>query len=204
VPAGVPVEGKPLQLVSDSVSRAAKVHASFRAVPIRRIIQTNTAKLRAIIASASVQIPGVLLGRLELMRNAIPGEVRAVVAIVAVEVTPVELGVTEFGFSEQDEPAGAPVQVRATAEVKPFKPATVTVVVAVAPAAILKLAGAAVTVKSGVVVPPVPVSVAVCGLLASLSETLSVAVTAPVAVGMNFTLMVQLAPAARDDVHAFV
>ena len=204
MPAGVPVEGRPLQLVSESVSRAAKVHASFRAVPIRRIIQTNTAKLRAIIASASVQIPGVLLGRFELIRNAMPGEVRAVVAIVAVDVTPVELGVTEFGFSEHDEPAGAPVQVRATAEVKPFKPVTVTVVVAVAPAAILKLAGAAATVKSGLVVVPVPFSVAVCGLLASLSATLSIAVTAPVAVGVNVTLIVQLAPTANVVPHALV
>lgn len=207
MPAGVPVEGRPLQLVSESVSRAAKVHASFRAVPIRRIIQTNTAKLRAINASAAVQIPGVLLDPLdpsELMRNAMPGEVRAVVVIVAVEVTPVELGVTEFGLSEQDEPAGAPVQVRATAEVKPFKPVTVTVVVAVAPAAMLKLAGAAATVKSGLVVVPVPFSVAVCGLLASLSATLSVAVTAPVAVGVNVTLIVQLAPTANVVPHALV
>jgi hypothetical protein len=133
-----------------------------------------------------------------------PGEVRAVVVIVAVEVTPVELGVTEFGLSEQDEPAGAPVQVRATAEVKPFKPVTVTVVVAVAPAAMLKLAGAAATVKSGLVVVPVPFSVAVCGLLASLSATLSVAVTAPVAVGVNVTLIVQLAPTANVVPHALV
>ena len=120
------------------------------------------------------------------------------------DVTPVEVGVTELGLSEQVEPAGAPVHVSATAEVKPFKPVTVMVDVADAPAATLTAAGEAAMLKSGVVVPPVPVSVAVCGLLASLSETLNVAVTAPVAVGVNFTLMAQVAPAARDNVHAFV
>jgi hypothetical protein len=201
VPAGVPDECRPLQLVSDSVSRAAKVHASFRAVPIRRSIQTRDAKLNAINPSAPVQVPDV--GR-DSIRNAIPGEVRAVVVIVAVDVAPVEVGVTELGLKEQDEPAGAPLQVRATVEVKPFKPVTVTVVVAVPPAATLRVAGAAATVKSGVAVVPVPVSVAVCGLLASLSATLRVALTAPVAVGVNVTLIVQLAPAANVVPHWFV
>ena len=201
MPAGVPVEGKPLQLVSESVSSAAKVHASFLAVPIRRIIHTNKAKLSATSARVSVQTPGVLF---EWMRNAIVGEVRAVVTIDAVDVAPVAVGVTELGLSEHDDPDGAPLHVRATAVVNPFNPVTVTVEVPVAPAATLTVAGAAAMLKSGVVVPPVPVSVAVCGLLASVSETLRVAVADPVAVGANVTLIVQLAPAARDDVHALV
>ena len=205
MPAGVPVEGRPLQLVSESVRSTAKVHASFRprtdTVPTRRTIHTNNIRLSATTAIAAFQIPGV--GR-DPMRNAIAGEVRAVVVIVAVDVAPVAVGVTELGLSEQVEPAGAPVQVRATAVVKPLSPATVTVVFAVPPAATLTDVGEAATLKSGVVPPPVPVSVAVCGLLASLSETLSVAVTEPVAVGVNVTLIVQLAPAARDDGHAFV
>lgn len=46
-------------------------------------------------------------------------------------------------------------------------------------------------------VPPVPVSDAVCGLLATLSETVSVAERAPVVVGLNTTVTVQLADAAR-------
>ena len=204
MPAGVPVEGRPLQLVSERASRVPKVHASFRAVPIRRTTQTNNVKLSAIIASAPVQTPGVLFEPLELMRNAMPGEVRAVVVIVPVEGAPVDVGVTELGLSEQDEPAGAPLQVRATEEVKPFKPVTVTVVVAVPPAAMLSVAGDAATVKSGLVVVPVPVSVAVCGLLGSLSATLSVAVTAPVAVGVNVTPIVQLAPAANVAPHWLV
>ena len=139
-----------------------------------------------------------------MMRNAIVGEVRAVVVIVAAEVTPVEVGVTEVGLSEQADPAGAPVQVSATAEVKPLSPVTVTVLVAVAPAAMLTDAGDAAIEKSLVPAVPVPVSPAVCGVLGSLSATLNVAVAAPVAVGVNVTLIVQLAPTASVAPQLFV
>lgn len=138
------------------------------------------------------------------MRCAIVGEVRAVVVIVAVEVTPLDVGVTELGFSVHEEPAGAPVHVSATADVNAFNPVTVTVEVPVLPAAKLKVAGATVTEKSGPEVVPVPVRVAVCGLLASLSATLSNAVTAPAAVGVKVTLIVQLLPTARVAPHALV
>jgi hypothetical protein len=144
-----------------------------------------------------------LVGR-EPTRGAIDGEVRAVVVIVAVEVTAVDAAVTELGLSVHEDPAGAPVQVSATADVKLFKPVTVTVAVPVLPAAKLKVAGATAIEKSGPVDVPVPLSVAVCGLLASLSATLSVAVTAPAAVGVKVTLMVQLLPAARVVPHALV
>jgi hypothetical protein len=43
---------------------------------------------------------------------------------------------------------------------------------------------------------PVPFNDIVCGLLDALSVSVSVPVRAPVAVGVNFTLIVQLAPAA--------
>jgi hypothetical protein len=138
------------------------------------------------------------------MRNAIAGAVRAVVTMDAVDVAPLEVGVTELGLNEHDEPDGAPVHARATAVVNPFNPVTVTVEFPVAPAATLTAAGAAAMLKSGVVEPPVPLRMAVCGLLASLSETLSVAVTEPVAVGVKVTLIVQLAPAARDVAQMFV
>jgi hypothetical protein len=45
---------------------------------------------------------------------------------------------------------------------------------------------------------PVPVRLTVCGLPAALSETVSVAVRLPGAVGVNVTLMVQLPPAASE------
>jgi hypothetical protein len=201
VPAGVPVVGKPLQLVSENISSAAMVHASFRAIPIRRTIHTNIERLMAISPSDAFQIP--VVGR-ESMRNAIDGALRAVVLIVPIEVTPADVGVTELGLNEQLEPAGAPVQVSATADVKPFNPFTVAVVFAAVPAAMLTLVGNAVTVKSGLVDVPVPVSVAVCGLLASLSATLNVAVMSPAAFGVNVTLIVQLAPAASVAPHALV
>jgi hypothetical protein len=45
---------------------------------------------------------------------------------------------------------------------------------------------------------PTPLSVTFCGLPAALSATLSAAVRAPDAVGLNVTLKVQLAPAANE------
>jgi len=46
---------------------------------------------------------------------------------------------------------------------------------------------------------PVPVRLAVCGLPAALSVTVSVAVRLPVAVGLNVTLMVQVPAAASVE-----
>jgi hypothetical protein len=65
------------------------------------------------------------------------------------------------------------------------------------PAATLADDGDTAMLKSGPPVVPVPVSAAVCGLLGLLSATLKVAVAAAAAVGVNVTLMVQAAPAAR-------
>jgi hypothetical protein len=111
----VPVVGKPLQLVSESINNTPQVHASFRAAPNRLTNQTNNSRLNAASASVAFQIP--VVGREPMMRGAIDGEVRAVEVIVAVEVTGLVDGVTEFGFSVHVEPAGAPVQVSATAVV---------------------------------------------------------------------------------------
>jgi hypothetical protein len=51
---------------------------------------------------------------------------------------------------------------------------------------------------------PVPARAAVCGLLLALSVTVRVPGREPEAVGLNMTLIVQLAPAARDVPHVFV
>ena len=45
---------------------------------------------------------------------------------------------------------------------------------------------------------PIPVRLTFCGLPAALSVTLSIAVRVPDAVGLNSTLMLQLAPAASE------
>ena len=58
----------------------------------------------------------------------------------------------------------------------------------------------AVTVKSD----PVPVSGTVRGLPLALSVTVMVPARAPVAVGVNVTLIVQVIPAASDVPHVFV
>jgi len=51
---------------------------------------------------------------------------------------------------------------------------------------------------------PVPVRLEVCGLPTALSDTLNVPVLVPVAVGVNTTLIVHLAFAARLVVHVVV
>src|SRR5467141_1122412 len=106
-------------------------------------------------------------------------------------------GVMEAGLTVQMEFAGAPAQVSATAELKPFVGFTVIVTgVLTAPCATVTVVGAALSVKSGGVFVPVPVSVTICGLLAASSVMVKVPGRVPVAVGINVTLIVQLAPAA--------
>jgi hypothetical protein len=122
--------------------------------------------------------------------------VRMVVTTAPADIAPVAVGVTVEGVSVQVESTGAPAQVNATGVVKPLSPVTVTVKLAVLPAATLAVVGITVMPKSGLPVVPVPVRTAVCGLPASLSVTLNVAVAAPAVVGRNVTLMVQLAPTA--------
>jgi hypothetical protein len=204
VPAGVPVVGMPLQLVSESVSSTAKDHASFRAVLIRRTTQTKNARLNAMRPSVVFQIPGVDRGPMRRAIAGVTGVARAVVVIVAADVAPVGVGVTEVGLSVHVEPAGAPEQVSATEFAKLFKPTTVTVTSTGEPAATVVDTGEAAIVKSALVVVPVPVSVAVCGAPAKLSATLKVALTGPMAVGANVTLIVQLAPAASVVGQALV
>jgi hypothetical protein len=53
-------------------------------------------------------------------------------------------------------------------------------------------------------VAPVPVRLMVCGLPAALSVIVTLAVRLPLAVGVKVTLMVQLAPVARELPHVFV
>ena len=52
--------------------------------------------------------------------------------------------------------------------------------------------------KSVVAKTPVPFNAEVCGLFAASSTTVSVPLRAPVVVGVNVTLIVQLAPAATE------
>jgi hypothetical protein len=76
-------------------------------------------------------------------------------------------------------------------------PVATTVNAAVCPAVTVRLAGC-VVIEGAIadVVEPMPVSEIVCGLLPVLSVRVSVPVRVPAAVGVNFTLIVQLAPGA--------
>jgi hypothetical protein len=51
---------------------------------------------------------------------------------------------------------------------------------------------------------PEPIRLTVCGLLLALSLTVIVPVSVPVVVGLNVTLIVQLAPAAKLEPQLFV
>src|SRR6267154_2678861 len=102
-------------------------------------------------------------------------------------------GVMEAGLRLQEDFAGAPAQVSATAELKPFVGFTVIVTgVLTAPCATVTVVGAALSVKSGGVFVPVPVSVTVCGLFAALSVMVKVPGRVPVIVGLNVTLIMQV------------
>jgi hypothetical protein len=68
--------------------------------------------------------------------------------------------------------------------------------VAVCPAVTVWLVGCVVIVGATADAVPVPVSDIVCGLFGALSVRVSAPVRVPAAVGVNFTLIVQLAPAA--------
>ena len=107
-------------------------------------------------------------------------------------------GVTDAGFAVQPVRAAGEEQVKVTAELKPFCPATAIVKLAGWPAFTVTLVGAcAVNVKSGVACVPVPLRGMEWGLPAALLVTAILALFAPVVVGAKLTPNVQFAPAAR-------
>jgi len=80
----------------------------------------------------------------------VPAAVEAPTDAVRVLVAvPPAGGDTEAGLKAQVAPAGRPVQDRPTAELKPFRLPTVTVLVPLAPWAMVRLLGEAATAKSG-------------------------------------------------------
>jgi len=122
---------------------------------------------------------------------------RAVVVKLTCAVPLPEAMLTEEGETAQVEPVGAPLQASATVWVKPPELARFKVNVAVCPALIFAEFEVAVTEKSLVgAVLPVPVNDTECGLPGALSVIVIVPVRFPTAVGANFTVIVQLAPAA--------
>src|ERR1700682_5807814 len=123
------------------------------------------------------------------------GTISAVVASDTCAVCAVfpSAAATDAGVTVQVERLGAPVQANATAPVNPPTGVIVTVTLGVVPAVTFCTVVGAVNPKSGGVV--VPVSDTVCGLPVALSMMVKVPMRVPAAVGVNVTLIVQLAPA---------
>lgn len=89
--------------------------------------------------------------------------------------------------------AGAPAQAKATAELNPPTPVTVTLKLSVWPSVTFCTDVGPVRPKSGAVaLVPVPVNATVCGLPLALSVMVSVPMRVPVAVGVNVTLITQV------------
>lgn len=134
---------------------------------------------------------------------AIPGEktdacVGAVVVTLTLKFAAVLALTDSVAGTEQVALVGAPAQL---SEVVPSipPPPIESVYVALEPAvtfAELELPDA--TVSASIGLPPVPVSVTLCGLLVAPSVRVSVPVRPPLAVGVKVTLTVQLALALRD------
>ena len=101
--------------------------------------------------------------------------------------------------------AGAPAQAKATGELNPPTPVTVTLNMSVWPSVTFCTAVGPVSPKSGGALVPVPVNGTVCGLPLALSVMVSVPMRAPVAVGVNVTLIVQVFdPAVAGNVAGLI
>src|SRR6202171_3635396 len=124
------------------------------------------------------------------------GTISAVVASDTCAVCAVfpSAAATEAGVTVQVELLGAPVQANATVPVNPPTGVMVTVKVSGLPAVTFCTVVGPVNPKSGGVV--VPVSGTVCVLGVALSMMVKVPMRVPAAMGVNVTLIVQLAPAA--------
>ena len=113
------------------------------------------------------------------------GASMAVVAKVSVAVAvPPAVGVTEDCVIVQVDFRGAPEQPSATAALKLPTEVMVMVAVPVAPLATVNVVGETARVKLGATACMLPVSATVCGLFASLSTMVSVAVSVPVVEGV--------------------
>src|SRR5260370_24077594 len=111
---------------------------------------------------------------------------------------------TDVGVTVQVERFGAPPQVNATAPVNPFMGVMVTLKLSVLPAVTLCVVVGPVSPKSGGGFVPVPVSPTVCVGGVALSVMVKVPARAPVAVGVNVTLILQFAPAASIGIAGLI
>ena len=182
--------------------QAAKVTQMMMAETIARRVRNRSVDRRR--NSISTKKSGTIRSMLSGGAGLVIGSGTSIACAVNVSADVVG-GVMEAGLRVQMEFAGAPAQVSATAELKPFVGFTVIVTgVLTAPCATVTVVGAAPSVKSGGGLVPFPVRLTVCGLPPALSVTVKVPVRAPATVGVNVTLIVQLAPAASVAGQAVV
>jgi hypothetical protein len=124
-----------------------------------------------------------------------------VVLMVKVEVTePTPFGVSVDGETVQVASAGRSPQASATWALYPNSGLTVTVRLVEFPATTVTFDGATAKPKSE----PKPLKETTCGLVGPLSVMVKVPVRVPTTVGVNKTLIVQAAPAARLFGQVFV
>lgn len=118
-----------------------------------------------------------------------------VVTVTVMVSGPAPLGVTSEGLTVQAASEGAPVHAKLIVWVRPPSPSRLSEYVAVRPGVTVALEedpDASARLKSC----PVPAKPTVCGLPGASSIMVSVPSRAPPAVGLNVTLIEQLAPAA--------
>ena len=173
--------------------QAAKVTQMMMAETIANRVRSRSVDRRR-NSSISTKKGGTIRSMLSGGAGLVIGSGTSIACAVNVSADVVVVGgVMEAGLRAQVEFAGAPAQVSATAELKPFVGFTVIVTgVLTAPCATVTVVGAAPSVKSGGGLVPVPVRLTVCGLPPALSVMVKVPVRAPATVGVNVTLIVQV------------
>jgi len=159
VPTGVLLAPRfgPLHPARTKNANSANVQMSLREVLRARIRAENRASARLRMVQSQIK------GNGGVPRGRRRGGTKATVVTVAEEVAVAFAdGVTVLGVSVHVEAAGAPVQVRETAEAKPLREVTVTEKVVELPAVTVACAGFSAIEKSACPgVEPLPVSVTV-------------------------------------------
>lgn len=127
-----------------------------------------------------------------------PKACRAVVWTVTVAVAGVlPSNVADDGEILQVAVAGAPVQLNKTLWLNPLRGRTTAVNCPVLPAEIVAALGDAARAKSGLPAAPVPLNLTTVGTTLELSLMVSLPLLAPIAMGVNVTLIMQDPPTVR-------
>jgi hypothetical protein len=169
--------------------RRRPIAASMR--PGRRIAKNKPASTAMASTGTAVSGPTGVCGPPGGGSN--PRAVVVTVTVLAAEDPDVSVRVV--GDGTHVAAVGALVQLTVTVPANPPSELTVAAIIPDCPAASVSDVGETSGAENAT---PVPESPTVCGLSEALSVAVTEALRAPVACGVNVTLMVQLAPAATD------